>query len=118
MIQGLKLTLESGNCQLKYFLDAVCMNQHQIVAFTTLYASGHKHAKEFYGRSFRGYCARMVGDTMIIKACFYTTFYARKKKVEKRFLPNSSGFATNRRQNCITINRHPVQYSTTTAIFL
>ena len=32
MIQGLKLTLESGNCQLKYFLDAVCMNQHQIVA--------------------------------------------------------------------------------------
>ena len=48
MIQGLKLTLESGNCQLKYFLDAVCMNQHQIVAFTTLYVSGHKHAKEFY----------------------------------------------------------------------
>ena len=79
MIQGLKLTLESGNCQLKYFLDAVCMNQHQIVAFTTLYASGHKHAKEFYGRSFRGYCARMVGVTMNIKACFYTTFYARKK---------------------------------------
>ena len=42
-------------------------------------AAGHKRAKEFYGRSFRGYCARMVGVTMIIKACFYTTFYARKK---------------------------------------
>ena len=101
MIQGLKLTLESGNCQLKYFLDAVCMNQHQIVAFTTLYASGHKHAKEFYGRSFRGYCARMVGVTMIIKACFYTTFYARKK-VENTFLPKSNGLATKRRQNRCT----------------
>ena len=32
MIQGLKLTLESGNCQLKCFLDAVCVNQYQIVA--------------------------------------------------------------------------------------
>ena len=31
-----------------------------------------------------------------------------EKKVENRFLPNSNGLATNRRQNCITINRHPV----------
>ena len=31
-----------------------------------------------------------------------------EKKVENIFLPNSNGFATNRRQNCITINRHPV----------
>ena len=64
-------------------------------------AAGHKRAKEFYGRSFRGYCARMVGVTMIIKACFYTTFYARKK-VENTFLPKSNGLATKRRQNRFT----------------
>ena len=52
---------------------------------TILYAVGQKRDKEFYGRSVRGYCARTVDVILNIKAFFYTTFYAQKKKEKTDF---------------------------------